>query len=282
MLGDDPFGRQNRPDCDTLLEPKTQQTFLNDYAVDFLSTLFGHGAAVEAARARLGMDPGRPAPFELYRLPARIAVLPSAAERIPIFTPATASELTTNRLGGAVRAEGVTTFFCEAGHYTPTMRPGTEPCRRANVVIPGDPALVVVSWEKPGATLRFEIPTGKGDLTQAAALTLRAAVDPLSELNAKGKGQGLSIRLTDGAGKTATLQTRPDEPALRFPEGEVVVDATFGDMFTGRLPLTTVRMPVSALQGVDRTDIREIALLFDQAPSGSLFLADLEWVRPGK
>ena len=37
-LGDDPFGRQGRPDCDTLLEPKAQQTFLGDYAVDFFAT----------------------------------------------------------------------------------------------------------------------------------------------------------------------------------------------------------------------------------------------------
>ena len=80
----------------------------------------------------------------------------------------------------------------------------------------------------------------------------------------------------------ATVETRPDEPALRFPEGEVAADATFGDLFTGRLPLTAVRVPISALQGVDKADIREIALLFDQAPSGSLFLADLEWVRAGQ
>ena len=280
MLGDDPFGRQNRPDCDTLLEPKTQQTFLDDYAVDFLTTLFGHGPAVEEARSRLGMDPGKPAPSELYGLPARVAVLPSAAERTSIFTPATASELTTNRPGGAVQAEGVTTFFCEAGHYTPTTRPGSEPCRRTNVVIPGDPALAVVSWEKPGATLRFQIPQGKGDLSQAAAISLRAAVDPLSKLNAKGKPQAFSIRVTDGAGKTATATTRADEPALRFPVGEVVEDKMFGDMFTGRLPLTTVRILMSDLQGVDRTDIREVALVFDQTPTGSLFLGDVEWVLP--
>jgi hypothetical protein len=100
-----------------------------------------------------------------------------------------------------------------------------------------------------------------------------------------GSGAGsdaFSIRVTDAAGKTASVQTRPDEPALRFPEGEMVVDATFGDMFTGRLPLTTVRVPMSALQGVDKTDIREVALLFDQAPNGSLFLADLGWVSAGK
>ena len=150
------------------------------------------------------------------------------------------------------------------------------------MVIPGNPALAVVSWQKPGGTLHFDIPQGKGDLSRAAAITLRAAVDPLSKLNAKSKGQGLSIRVTDGAGNTATVRTRPDEPALSFPEGEAIVDATFGDMFTGRLPLTTVRMPIPALQGVDRADIREIALLFDQAPSGSLFVADLEIVRAGE
>jgi len=50
-------------------------------------------------------------------------------------------------------------------------------------------------------------------------------------------------------------------------------------MFTGRLPLTTVRILTSALPGVDLTDIREIALLFDQTPSGSLFVGDLEWMR---
>jgi dienelactone hydrolase len=281
-LGDDPFGRLGRPDCASLLEPKTQQAFLDNYAVDFFATLFGNASVARDAKARLGMDPAMPAPSELYGLAARVAVLPAADERTALFTPATAGELTTNRLGGAVLAEGATIFFCEAGYYTPAMRPSTEACRRANVVIPGNPALAVVSWEKPGAALRFEIPPGKGDLSQADAITVRAAVDPLSKLNAAGKEQAFSIRLTDGAGHSTTVPTRPGEPALRFPQGEVVVDATFGNMFTGRLPLTTVRAPVSALQGVDRSDIREIALLFDQAPSGSLFPADLEWVQAGK
>jgi hypothetical protein len=49
-----------------------------------------------------------------------------------------------------------------------------------------------------------------------------------------------------------------------------------------RLPIIrrdyALGMPVSALQGVDRTDIREIALLFDQTPSGELFIGDVEWV----
>ena len=279
-LGDDPFGRPGRPDCATLLKPEAQQAFLGDYAVDFFAALFGNAPAATAARARLGMDAAELAPAESHGTPARVAVLPPAGERTPIFTPLAAGELGVNRLGGAVTAEGATTFFCDAGYYTPLVRPGTEPCRRVTVPIPGDPALAVVSWEKPGAALRFEIPEGAGDLSRAAAITLRAAVDPLSELNAPGQPQAFSIRLTDAAGKTATASVRPDEPALRFPAGEVVEDATFGPMFTGRSPLTTVRILMSALPGLDKTAIREIALVFDRTPSGSLFVGDVEWVGP--
>ena len=105
----------------------------------------------------------------------------------------------------------------------------------------------------PGVALRFQIPLGKSDLSQAAAMSLRAAVDPLSKINTKGKPQAFSIRVTDGAGKTATATTRADEPALRFPIGEVVEDKTFGDMFIGRLPLTTVRISMSDLQGKEKS-----------------------------
>lgn len=275
-LGGDPFGSAGRTDCKELLETAAQRAFLGDYAVDFLAAVFAGEPA--AAKARLGMDAAAPAPAELYGLPARVAVLPAAADRTAVFTPASAAELTTNQRGGAVQSQGVTTFFCEAGHFTPTTRPGSEPCRRANVVIPGDPALAVVSWDQPGAALRFGIPEGQGDLSKASAITLRAAVDPLSKLNAAGTEQGFSIRVTDGAGRMAAVTTQPDEPALRYPAGEIVADSVFGGMFTGRVPLTAIRVPLSAFAGVDNTDIREIALVFDRTPAGSLFLADLEWV----
>jgi hypothetical protein len=283
-LDSDPFGVRGRPDCATLLDPEAQQAFLADYALDFFNAaLAGETSPDKRANGRelvgLGIDPRVLAPSELYGRPARVASLPSAVDRAAVFTPQNEGELTTNRLGGAVVADGVKTFFCEAGSYTPFMKPGTEPCRRTTVTIPGNPALAIVSWDKPGGALRFAIPPGKGDLSTATAITLRAALDPLSPLNAAGASQSFSIRVTDAAGKTAKIATRPDEPALRYPAGEVEMDTLFGEMFTGRLPLTVVRVPVSALQGVDKTDIREIALLFDQAPSGSLFLADLEWVR---
>jgi hypothetical protein len=88
--------------------------------------------------------------------------------------------------------------------------------------------------------------------------------------------------LTDRAGNRAAVPVRPDEPSLAFPAGLVEEDAFSGDFFTGPVPMTTIRWTLSEFDGVDLTDIGEIALLFDQTASGSLFLGDLEWVRPSQ
>jgi hypothetical protein len=88
--------------------------------------------------------------------------------------------------------------------------------------------------------------------------------------------------LTDRAGKRTTVPTRPDEPALAFPAGWVEEDTLSGEFFTGPVPMTTIRWTLSEFDGVDLTDIGDIALLLDQTPSGSLFLADLEWARPSQ
>jgi hypothetical protein len=279
ILPGDLFAEPGRVDCEPLLAGDAQRDFLAASAADFLTIIFSSDLQARlAAAGRLGSDVRSPAPAELYGQPARVATLAAGADRHPLFLPANEGELTTNRVGGSVTPDGVTTFFCPEGYYTPFVRPGSEPCRRVNLTVPGQPAMAVISWEKPGAALRFALPQGKGDLSQAAAISLRAAVDPLSPLNATGKPQAFSVRLTDGAGKTASVATRPAEPALKFPPGVLEDDPLFGVHFSGRVPMTTIRLPLNAFTGVNLADIREVALVFDQAPSGSLFLGDLEWV----
>lgn len=282
ILPGDMIGQSDRPDCNPLLDGEAQRAWLVDYSSDFLTTLFAEdAAAVQEAKARLGLDVTSPAPAELYGLPARVAYLAPAADRQTALLPADGEELATNRLGGEVVADGVTTHFCPKGFYSAQMLPGSEPCRRNYVTVPGQPAHAVVSWEQTGAAWRFALPAGNGDLSSYATLALRAAVDPASPLNAAGQPQAFSVQLTDRSGNRASVQTRPDEPALAFPPGEMQeVSATETGFFTGRVPLTTVRLPLSAFEGVDLSDIAEIALVFDQTPSGALFVADLEWVRP--
>lgn len=280
-LGGDAFAPTDRPDCQTLLEPETQRQFLVDYAADFLTLLDSSDPAEQsAAAARLGLNATAPAPAEILGLPVQLASHAAAADRLTVFIPADAGEITNNRLGGGVIADGILNQYCEPGYSTPATHPGSEPCLRPNVTIPGYPAMAAVNWEGEGGAWRFELPEGARDLSGYTTVSLRAAVDPLSPLNAAGEPQGLSIRLTDGAGNSATVTTRPDEPALAFPAGTAREDEMFGSIFSSLVPLTTIRLPLDGFTGIDLSDVTEIAILFDQTASGNLFLGDLELIRP--
>ena len=279
-LPDDPFGLNGRPDCDPLLDGAAQRDFLVAYTTDFLTTIFSRDPAqIRAAMARMGIDVLTPAVDQLYGLAAQAALLPASRLRLPLLTPASADEFTTSPIGGAVSAEGVATLFCPEGSYTPFTEPDLAGCRRSHVVVPGQPAHAVVSWEKPDASLRFDLLPGVDNLLLFDAVSVRAAIDPLSPLNAAGAPQAFSVRLTDRQGNSAIVPVRADEPALRFPEGELG-ELFFDDpLFSGRAPLLPVRIPLSQFEGVNLASIAEVALVFDQTDSGSLFLADVELVR---
>ena len=275
-LADEAVTRPGRPDCESLLQPEAQREFLSEYAIDFLAKVFDQDPG---AATRLGMELQALAPDALYGIPARVAALAPHPDRLPLLIPADGSELETNQAGGSVMTEGVTATYCEAGYFIPAMNPGSEPCKRVNLIIPGNPAMIVVSWAQTDGALGFSLPE-ESDLSQFSAISLRAAVDPLSTLNKVGAYQAFTIQLIDKQGKAASVHTRVDEPALRFPDGNTEENDTFdGGWFTGRVPLTSIRLPLGDFSGVNLAEIRQIKLLFDQTPSGSLFISDLELVR---
>ncbi|MFN3330996.1 MAG: hypothetical protein ACK47M_00605 [Caldilinea sp.] len=281
MLPGDPFGGlEGRPDCDPLLDADAQRTFLATYAGDFLTTIFSSDPAqVRAALERMGGDVASLATDVLYGEAAQAAWLADARHRLPLLTPTSEESFTSSPVGGAVTADGVTILFCPNGYYTPFTNPELADCRRAQVTAPGQPAHAVVNWAAPGGALRFELPVGVDNLLLFDAISVRTAVDPLSPLNAVGAPQAFSVQVTDRSGVTASVAVRPDEPALRYPVGEVQSDDLFGELFTGRLPLMPVRVPISAFEGVNLASIAEVALVFNQTESGSLFIADVEMVR---
>jgi dienelactone hydrolase len=280
MLPRDPFGTPGRPDCDPLLAADAQRAFLTAYAGDFLTTIFSPDPAqVRAAMERMGSDVAAPAVDELYGKAAQVAWPAEVRHRLPLLTPTGEEAFTTSPVGGTVTSEGLTTFFCPEGSYTPFTAPELGVCRRSHVVVPGQPAHAVVSWEAPGGSLRFELPLGVDNLLIFDAVSVRTAVDPLSPLNAGGASQSFSVRLTDRQGNSAVVPVRADEPALRFPQGELGEPFFDIPLFTGRAPLLPVRIPLAAFEGVNLASIAEVALVFDQTDSGALFLADVELVR---
>jgi hypothetical protein len=180
-----------------------------------------------------------------------------------LLTPLGEDDFTVSPVGGAVRAEGIATLFCPARYYTPFTAPELADCHRAEVTVPGQPAHALIRWDRPGSALRFELPIGLGNLLFFDAFSVRVAVDPLWEENLSGAPQAFSVQVTDRSGATARVAVRADEPALRYSAGEIQPDDVFGEIFTGRLPLTPVRVPLSAFEGVNLADIAEVALVFD-------------------
>ena len=248
ILPGDMAVQRDRPDCEPLLDGEAQHAWLVDYATDFLAALFaedpppspGHGTPGhrrDNSRAGCALRSAGP------------CGVPGASRRPPDRDDSgRPSELQTSRLGGAVTADQVATHFCPKAFFSALSLPGSEPCRRNYVTVPGQPAHAVVSWETPGAALRFALPEGAGDLSAFTTLSLRATVDPASPLNPAGQSQAFSVQITDRAGTSAAVQTRPDEPALGFPPG-IMQDssATESGFFTGRVPLTTIRLPPERL-----------------------------------
>ncbi len=256
---------EDRPDCQPLLDADRQRTWLAQYAADFLALLRAEDpATVARLRADLGMDTAAAAPDAVLGLPARVAYLPPAEDRTVLLTPASGSELTTTRPGGTASAENLELLFCPKGFFTPDMEPGTEACHRQAVTVPGQPAHAVLTWQSPDAALRLAIPDSAADARDARALSLRVAVDPASALNDPGTPQSLTIQLTDRSGNQASVTTRPDEPALAYPAGQLRTDEFSPDFFTGIVTLTPIRIPLTQFTGIDTTAITEITIQPDR------------------
>jgi dienelactone hydrolase len=281
VLKPDSVIEEERPDCAAAekLSAEEQRAFLVGYAADYLAVLFGQPADASAAVHRLGIDPGARPPGELYGHPARVSLVRPAAERRVLILPQSEDELVHNLQGGAVTLEGVEAVYCREGYYTPVTDPGTEPCRRVNLVLPGYPAQLVLAWEQRGSAFRTALPEGARDVSGYAALHLRAVLDPLSELNAKGQAQSFSLSLVDVDGNAAQVTVPGDAPALAFPAGVRRPNDYFeGDRFTGLVYMSSIRVPLAAFAGIDLGSVVEVALVFDQTDSGRLFVADLEFV----
>jgi dienelactone hydrolase len=117
----------DRPDCETLLDAEQQRAWTVAYAEDFLTLVRSDDPAQRAALvAGLGQAAAQPAPAAVLGQPARVAWLAPAADRQPVFVPASPAELATNALGGAVVAESAALAFCPKAFYTLDMEPGTE------------------------------------------------------------------------------------------------------------------------------------------------------------
>jgi hypothetical protein len=268
---------EDRPDCAeaSMITAVQQQEFLSQYTLDFLQTIYGDPAQASSAQERLGMSAKNPAPTTFHDADVRFTFLPAADNQLTIMQPQSDAALNENSLGGEVMLSGVTAVFCPQGYYVPANEPGTEPCKRVNFNQPGFPQQLVLSWEESGAEWKTAVPAASADLSAYTALQLRAVLDPLSDLNPQGEPKSFTVTLVDADGNQAQVVV----PPLPYPIGERQPNDFFeGGSFSGQVHMHQVRIPLAEFAAVDLTQVAEIALVFDQSDTGSLFLADLELV----
>jgi hypothetical protein len=118
-----------------------------------------------------------------------------------------------------------------------------------------------------------DLTAGYRDVSGYRALQFRAFVDFTDPLNPFGQPQNLRVRLEDGAGLTQTVVVGNSSDALFFPPS--LQDFDVFELAYPRAVFNTVRVQLSAFNGVFLTDIRRISLVFDQTPTGAINVADL-------
>jgi len=160
-----------------------------------------------------------------------------------------------------------------AATAVPTCRTVDDPAQTPHwtpaYFAPTSPTTTVtrLSWTGRTGRLRLELPERLRDVRRFAALTMRAAPDP----GVAGRPD-FTVRVVDGRGRRADVSVSSVSDALKALPGSAPP--------LGKTMLRTVHVPVSAFTGLDLRDIRAVELRTDLASTGSVFLADLAFVRP--
>ena len=199
-----------------------------------------------------------------------------AAARRDVNQLLTATNLSTNTLGGATTQTGLTPHDLCGGNSPQPQHclPGTQSTARQPHTVPSARATTLrglsqlrTGWGAFGSTYTNDLPVGSRDVSAFAALQFRVSVNFADTRNAANTPQNFTVVLTDGTGAQSSVRVGDVSGALFYPPGTV-----------GPVPkvvLNTVRLPLSSFAGVNLSDIRSVRFNFDQTGQGALLISDL-------
>ena len=198
----------------------------------------------------------------------------AATKRLDVNRLLTATNLTTNTLGGATTQTGLTPHdlcggnspepqHCLSATQSTSRQPHTVPSARSSL---RGLSQLRTGWNANGATYSNDLPLGSRDVSGFQTLQFRASVNFDDTRNAKAP-QNFTVVLTDGTGAQASVRVGDVSDVLFYPPGT-----------TGPVPkvlLNMARIPLTSFTGVNLTDIRTIQFRFDQTTQGALLITDL-------
>jgi hypothetical protein len=189
--------------------------------------------------------------------------LPGASERNDLNRLLTSSELTTNTLGGAAISNGFAeSFECGAGPGIHCVSGGRDPH------FPSLTALEL-GWTAFGADYSNQLPPATRDLRDYGFIQFRVAVDYSDQNRPVALPQNFSVRIAS-APASPSVVVGDFARTLYFPPGG---NGNQADV------MNTVRIPLSAFAGLDKTGVMSVDFVFDQVGAGTVLVSDISFSR---
>ena len=270
------------PHCGTVagngrLTASQQRSTALAYLSSFFRSEVGGESALKPFIDGTGGLPPSLAAFNLH-----VSYQPADPQRRDLNRLQTSADLSTNFLAGTVTQTGLSPNdmcgglspqpqHCLAANQSTTRQPHTAPSSLST--LPGLPQLRT-GWSAIGSAFVNNIPAGPNrDMSAFEFFQFRTTLNFTDTRNPSGQSRDFSIRFTDGAGASQSLRVGQFSKALFFPPGT-----------NGAVPKVwhnTVRIPLSGLTAVDKTNISRVEFLFDQSTSGALLVSDLHFYDSG-
>jgi len=184
------------------------------------------------------------------------------------------TNLTQNNVGGAVTQTALTPYdlcggdapqpaTCLAGQSN-ARQPHTTPSARSTK---RGLSQLRTGWNNMTGNYQNDIPLAVSNVSGYQAVQFRVSVNFADARNMSNLAQDFRVKLTDGAGLSASVRVSNVSGALYFPPGT-----------TGPVPkvvLNTVRIPLSAFGGINLTNVRSVQFTFDERLQGAVLITDV-------
>jgi hypothetical protein len=184
------------------------------------------------------------------------------------------TNLTLNNVGGAVTQLGLTPYdLCGGEAPQPaTCLPGQPNARQPHTTPSARSpkrglSQLRTGWNNITGNYQNDVPSALSNVSGYQAVQFRVSVNFADARNMADLTQDFRVRLTDGAGLSASVRVSDVSGALFFPPGN-----------TGPVPkvvLNTVRIPLSAFGGINLTNVRSVQFTFDERLQGAVLITDL-------
>ena len=197
-----------------------------------------------------------------------------AAQRLDVNRLLNDTNLTINTLGAATTQIDLTPYeLCGGGappankclpDFLNAQQPHTTPSARSSA--PGMTQLIT-GWNNLTGNYRNNIPAALGNVSGFQAVQFRVSVNFADVRNVPDFAQDFRVVLTDAAGGSASVRVSDVSSALFYPPGEVLA--------VPKVVLNTVRVPLSAFNGVNLNAVRSVQFSFNERLQGGLLITDV-------